>query len=340
MKFARLLFFFLLAVLAITAVLSLLMPTSQKIEHSVTINAPASFIYRQLIKLENFNKYAVWSQRDNTVKYTLTGTDGTLGASSSWSGHPDISGDGKIEIAALEENKKVAHHISFTKPKKGKAESVFTLNETNGITTVTWNFELATPRPWNIFNLFFSLDKKMGKDFEEGLAILKTVIEKTNGTSAIKTYEVNTMNFPATTFAAVRQVVKWADLVSFYMQHYPILFEEIKRANTSPGTSCSLFYSWDEKSQQTDVAAAVPVSAGFQTNNGIVQTVNIPASKAVYVNFYGAYDKLPDAYASIRKYIAEKKLEELSPMIEQYIIDPSKEKDTTKWLTKVVFLVK
>lgn len=340
MRTLRILFFFLLSVLAVTAILSMLMPTMQKVEKTITINAPASLVYQQLIKLENFNKYSVWSQRDSSAKFILAGTDGTVGASSSWKGHPDISGEGKIEITSLEENKKIAHHISFIKPRKGKAESYFLLNESNGATSVTWHFELATPRPWNIFNLFFSLDKKMGKDFEEGLGTLKTVLEKMNNTASAKTYIVEQMNFPATTFAAVRQVVKWADLTAFYMQHYPILFEEVQKAGASPGTTCSLFFAWDEKNQQTDVAAAVPVAADFRTNNNIIQTVNIPAAKAVYVNYYGAYDKLPDAYASIRKYIIENKLKEIPPSVEQYIIDPSREKDTAKWLTKVVFLVK
>lgn len=340
MKTLKIFSYFLLSVLAVTIILSVLMPAKQKVERSVTINAPVSIIYQQLIKLENFNKYSVWSQRDSSATFTLTGTDGTIGASSSWTGNPNISGEGKIEITSLEENKKVAHHISFIKPRKGKAESFFSLNELNGFTTVTWTFELATPRPWNIFNLFYSLDKKMGKDFEEGLSILKNAMKKINGSVAAKTYKVEQMNFPATTFAAVRQVVKWNDLSSFYMQHYPILFVEAQKANTSPGTTSSLFYSWDEKNQQTDVAAAVPVAPGFKTENNIVQTVNIPASNALYVNYFGAYDKLPDAYASIRKFISDNNLKETFPSIEQYIIDPSSEKDTAKWLTKVVFLIK
>jgi hypothetical protein len=181
MKLIKPLIFFLLAVLVVTAVLSMLMPTKQKIERSITINAPAAVIYQQLIKLENFNKYSVWSQQDSTIKYTLTGTDGTTGAGTSWTGDPEISGNGNIEIVSLEENKSVKHKLHFTKPKKGTAESAFTLKETNGLTTVTWNFDLITPRPWNIFNLFYSLDKKMGTDFDESLASLKTAIEKMNG---------------------------------------------------------------------------------------------------------------------------------------------------------------
>src|SRR5689334_22634075 len=143
MRFLKPFFFFLLCVLIVTAGLSMLLATHQKLERSVTINAPASTIYKELIRLDNFNKYSVWSQRDTSVKYTMTGTDGTVGATSSWTGDPNISGEGKITIASLEENKKVAHRLSFTQPKKGNAESLFTLNENNGVTTVTWSFQLA-----------------------------------------------------------------------------------------------------------------------------------------------------------------------------------------------------
>lgn len=340
MKSARLFFFFLLALLPVIVVLSMLMPTNQKVERSITIRASASVIYQQLIKLENFNKYAVWSQSDSSAKYTMTGTDGTVGAALSWTGNPEISGDGKIEIVSLQENKKVGHQLRFTRPKKGSAESVFTLTETSGgSTVVTWNFKLATPRPWNIFNLFYSLDKNMGKDFEEGLSLLKKAIEATTGVIDAKTYDVQPMNFPATTFAIVRQQVKWVDLLSFFAEHLPIVYQEAQNVNASPGTAAGLIYAWDEKAQQADIAAAVPVAAGTKINSPIVQSVTISASKAVFVNFYGAYDNLPGAYSSIRQYISENKLKEKFPSIEQYIAGPTNEKDTAKWFTKIVFLV-
>ncbi|NOT50002.1 MAG: hypothetical protein HOP10_01835 [Chitinophagaceae bacterium] len=339
MKVLRQLFFFLIAVMVVTAGLSMIMPTSQKLEKSITIDAPAAVIYKELIKLENFNKYSVWSQRDTSVKYTRTGTDGTVGATSSWTGDPAISGEGKIEIVSLQENKTVSHKLSFLKPKKGNAESLFTLNENNGATTVNWNFKLSTPRPWNIFNLFYSLDKNMGKDFEEGLSLLKKAIEATQGTASSTLYEVNTMNFPATTFAIVRQKIKWSYLSSFFAEHIPIVYQEAQNANSSPGTACGLIYEWDEKTQQADIAAAVPVASGTKINSPMVQSVNISASKAVFVNYTGGYDKLTDAYRSIDKYISDNKLTKKTPSIEEYVTGPSNEKDTSKWLTKIVFLV-
>ncbi len=339
MKTMRLLFFFILAVIVVTAALSFLLPVSQKIERSEVINAPAKTIYQQLVKLENFNKFSVWAQQDSSAVYTINGTDGTVGAYSSWTGSPEISGEGKIEITALEQDRKVEHKLHFTQPKKGNASSVFILNENNGLTTVTWSFEMATPRPWNIFNLFYSLDKQMGKDFEQGLATLKSSIEQLAGTTGNNNYEVLTMDFPSTTFAVIRQQVKWNDIHSFQTQHLPIIRSETMKANASPGTASCLFYNWDEKNQLTDMAAALPVKKGSQLNNSLINTENIPAGKAVYVNHYGSYEKAINAFGSIYAYLDKHKLKQKFPIIQQYITGPSSEKDTAKWLTKIVFLV-
>jgi effector-binding domain-containing protein/uncharacterized protein YndB with AHSA1/START domain len=339
MKYVKLFGILLLFIIGVTTVLSLVMPVKQTIKRSIDIKAPASLVYEQLRKLENFNRWSAWNQHDSTVKHTITGTDGTIGAATSWTGDPDISGKGKMEITALEENSKVAYHIQFIEPKKGNAESEFTLSEKNNITTVNWKFDMATARPWNIFNLFSSMDKQMGKDFEDGLQTLKATTEKLAGTIEAKTYKVGEMDFPATSFAIIRQEIKISDMSAFFQEHLPILYTEAAMENVSPGTASGLFYLYDEKNQLTDMATALPVPPGTKLNNSIIQVVDIPASKAVYVTYPGAYDNLKDAYASIDAYLKENKLKQKIPSIEQYITGPSSEKDPSKWVTKIVFLV-
>lgn len=178
MKAVRLLFFFILALIITTTALSFMMATSQKVERSIIINSSASAIYSQLIKLKNFHKFSVWSQQDSSAVYSFSGVDGAVGATTTWKGSPLISGDGKIEITALESNRKIIHQLYFTNPKKRTAKSTFSLTETEkSVTTVNWVFKLNTPRPWNIFNLLYNLDEKVGVDFENGLKNLKTLIE-------------------------------------------------------------------------------------------------------------------------------------------------------------------
>lgn len=178
MNILRQLLFFLIALVVAAAILSFMLPTHQKITKSITINAPAQAIFDELKLLKNFNQVSVWGRQDSTLRYTFSGEDGKPGAVSSWKGDPEISGEGKISILSLTPPNTITHSIEFSAPRKGKAESVFSLLEKDkNNTTVTWYFKLATPRPWNIFNLFFSLDKQMGKDFDDGLAFLKRYIE-------------------------------------------------------------------------------------------------------------------------------------------------------------------
>ncbi|HUR64953.1 MAG TPA: SRPBCC family protein [Chitinophagaceae bacterium] len=341
MKFIKPLFVFLVFVIIATAILSLLMPTKQKLERSITINAPSAVVYEQLSRLENFNKWSVWTQQDTSATYTLSGNDGTVGATSSWTGEPGLSGEGKMQITGLIPGQKVTHSFEFRKPKRIDATSFFTLNEGSGSTIVTWNFEMATPRPWNIFNLFYSMDKEMGKDFEKGLASLKEVSEKTSGTAVVApaSFEVMQIDFPATTFAYIRQIVKWKDIQAFFAQHLPLLYEDAAKNNSFNGIVTGLYSEWDEKNQQADLAAAIPVPAGTKTNSNIIRITDIGASKALQVTYQGAYDRMGSAHGSIDKYIVEKKLKAKLPVIEQYIYGPANEKDTGKWQTKIIYLV-
>ncbi|MBM3416566.1 MAG: hypothetical protein FJY20_08985 [Bacteroidetes bacterium] len=340
MKLLKPFFVFLLFVMISGVILSFLLPVSQKLEKSITINVPAWAVYHQLSMLENFNNWSVWSNQDSSAKYSITGTDGTVGAASSWKGDPDISGEGKLEITALEPGRQITHLLHLTQPRKAKGKSVFTLNEKNGLTTVLWNFERATPRPWNIFNLFYSMEKQMGRDFEKGLIALKELTEMKTGVAPVKTYEVMMMDFPATRFAIIRQQVKWADITSFYQQHLSILYDEARKNNINAGPAAGLYFVWDEKKQQTEMAAAVPVPAGSKMeNSSIVRIQDIAASKAVYVNYSGGYDKIAEAHTRLDKYLAENSLTQKAPVIEQYISGPANEKDTAKWLTRIVYLV-
>lgn len=177
MNFLKQFALFLFCVALVTMGLSLILPDYQEAKRSIRINAPAELIYEKLKSLEEFNRFSTWSKEDSGTQFTTTGRDGTVGASIAWKGHPMISGEGNISITELVPGRKVGHRIDFIKPKKGKANSVFDLAPAAGSTDVTWTFRLATPRPRNIFNLFYKMEKERGQEFEDGLKMLKKRIE-------------------------------------------------------------------------------------------------------------------------------------------------------------------
>ena len=183
------------------------------------------------------------------------------------------------------------------------------------------------------------MDKEMGKDFEEGLQNLKTAIERKGSAVAAKTYDVIPMNFPASSFAVYRKTIQWEDISSFFAVFFPKIYEALSKAGAQPGIPTGLYYIWDEKNQQADMAAAIPVAPGIKLESDSIKIIDISGSKAVYVDYYGAYDKTADAYKTMDAYLLANNLKQKAPVIEQYMNDPGVVKDTAKWFTKIIFLV-
>jgi len=336
MKILRPFLLFLFFVVAATFILSLVLPVNQKIEKTITINAPVNVVYDHLSRLSGFTKWALWTQNDPTAKYTFSGNDGTAGASTHWTGDPAISGDGDMRITSLEANKRIVHQIEFIKPAKRSATSSFTLYEKGGTTTVTWNFAMKTPRPWNVFNLFYSMEKEKGAEFEKGLSALKTMIESEQGTAG-KTYEVHPFNFPSTRYAIIREKLQYQQMGEFFSKHFSILADSLRNGGITTGIASGLFFVFQP--DLIDVAAALPVDPETRIENSIISTYDIPASKALYVDFQGPYSAIMDAYSSLNKYISENKLRTKPPAIELYNVGPANETDSTKWRTRIIYIV-
>ena len=108
----------------------------------------------------------------------FTGVDGEVGAISYWNGNKDV-GEGEQEITKIVEGKRVEGELRFMKPFKSTSDSYLDLVELgNGKTKVTWGFKGESKFPMTIMMLFMNMDKAVGKDFEEGLLNLKSILEK------------------------------------------------------------------------------------------------------------------------------------------------------------------
>jgi effector-binding domain-containing protein len=65
----------------------------------------------------------------------------------------------------------------------------------------------------------------------------------------------------------------------------------------------------------------------------------VPAGKALVIDYYGSYEGIGGAHMAMDEYVKSNNLKQKSPVLEQYITDPETEPDTSKWLTKVIYLL-
>lgn len=170
-----------LVVVAVTAlaIISLSTATDWKVSREVAIEKPRGEIFAYVKLLKNQNEWGPWFKREPTMKQEFRGTDGTVGFVSAWDGTKDDVGAGEQEIKALVENERIDTEVRFKRPFESKADSTLSLEPIgDAATKVKWTISASVPRPFNLFLLAVDIDKEMGKDIDDGLASLKSIMEK------------------------------------------------------------------------------------------------------------------------------------------------------------------
>ena len=72
----------------------------------------------------------------------------------------------------------IRFRLEFLRPFKATNVAEFTFNSAGNQTEVIWSMTGKNNFFFKLFGLFMDCDKMVGKDFEKGLASLKTVVEK------------------------------------------------------------------------------------------------------------------------------------------------------------------
>jgi effector-binding domain-containing protein len=179
------------------------------------------------------------------------------------------------------------------------------------------------------------MDEMIGGDFEKGLTLLKNIVEKKY--TAIREVEVKQAIFPAKNYAAVRGEVSFEEMPAFYEASFATLMQEVQKGRVRVvGAPAGLYFSWDEQQMRTDMAAAVPIRGNL--SGGEIEMIHVPAQTAFLVDHYGSYENLGNSHEALDYYLAKQGLAMKSPVIEEYITDPTSEPDTSKWLTKIYYL--
>ena len=104
-------------------------------------------------------------------------TDEEVGAISYWSGNKEV-GEGEQEIIKIIDGERIDSELRFLKPFKSNSDAYILTKEVEPkVTKVIWGFSGKNKFPMSIVMLFMNMDKAVGKDFEEGLASLKEILE-------------------------------------------------------------------------------------------------------------------------------------------------------------------
>ncbi len=320
-------------IIVLVLVLGLIAPKTITTEKSILINAPREVVFPHLQYFEKQKAWSPWIERDPNMKSEIIGTDGSVGAVNRWESKTE--GNGEQEVTALVPNERMETHIRFKG--QGEADAFMAAADADGGTKITWGFSSTTPYPMNVMNLFMDIAGMVGKDYEAGLNKLKAMIESMPKTYS--GYQVQAIESPTKYFIALRETIAIDKVAEGYAKNLGKIAAAVQQAGIEmAGMPCGLFFRWDEAKGETDLAYAIPVATKALIKG--YETIEVPAGKLLLVDYYGAYDGTGVAHAAMDEYVKENNLESLVPVWEEYVTDPTKQPDTSKWLTKVCYPVK
>ncbi len=152
-------------------------PDTFAVQRSATIKAPPEKIFAVLNDFHRWPEWSPWEKLDPQMKRSLGGAASGRGATYAWEGNSK-AGAGRMELTESVPLRKVGIQLDFIKPFEGHNLAVFTLTPEGEATKVDWVMTGPTPYISKLMQVFFSLDEMIGKDFSEGLANLKALVEK------------------------------------------------------------------------------------------------------------------------------------------------------------------
>lgn len=337
MRILRILFIFIFVLVGLYLLASLFIPAKFKVERSENFNAPVDLVFEQISTFKKWEKWNPWKKQDSEVKSLFGPNQGKVGSYWLWKG--DKVGEGRMTLMSITDQKEIRYLYEFNKPYQAEAEGYIKLEANGNQTTATWYIEGSNPFYLRVLNLI--MDRQIGPNFETGLSALKRNSEKEYRVLKEEYfgYRIKQSTFSARKVGMVRKAILIPELDDFFAKNY----EKVKREALDcgfkiRGKALGLYYRWDYVNGVATVAAALPLE-GDSTLGHDVSLIKLGPQKALLLNYYGGYKSNQDAYKALDNYIRNKNLIRKSPVIEEYIIGPAQVADSSKWYTKIWYLL-
>ena len=152
-------------------------PDTFRVQRAAAIKAPPEKVFALINDFKRWDAWSPWEKKDPAMKRTWGAVTSGKDAKYAWDGNKDV-GQGSMEIAESVPPSKITLKLDFVRPFEAHNIVVFTLEPKDGATDVVWAMEGPVPYFAKIIHVFINMDSMVGKDFEAGLANLKSVAEK------------------------------------------------------------------------------------------------------------------------------------------------------------------
>lgn len=152
-------------------------PDVFRVERKAVIQAPPEKVFVLINDFKQWGPWSPWEKKDPAMKRTFGAITVGKGATYAWDGNKDV-GRGGMEIVDSVMPSRIRLKLDFIQPFEAHNVVTFTLTPQGKTTELSWAMEGPTPYFAKIIHVFIDMDAMVGRDFEAGLASLKSLAEQ------------------------------------------------------------------------------------------------------------------------------------------------------------------
>lgn len=170
----------LVTVIVVLLIYAATRPNVFRVERRAHVGAAPDAIFPLLDDFHRWAQWSPWEKLDPALVRTYSGASSGAGALYEWKGNRKV-GHGRMEILEAVPASRVVVRLDFLEPWTARNIAEFTLTPRGNGTEVVWAMYGPNPFMLRLMGIFMPMDKMVGKDFEAGLANLKSAAESQVG---------------------------------------------------------------------------------------------------------------------------------------------------------------
>jgi len=151
-------------------------PDEFKIERSASMAAPPDIVFGLVNDFHKWEGWSPWAKLDPTMQVQYDGPPSGVGAQYSWNGDKNV-GEGRMAITQSKPNEVIAVDLQFLKPFPAHNVATFTFVPDSAGTRVSWAMTGRSTFMGKAIGLLMNMDQLVGRQFDTGLASLRTLAE-------------------------------------------------------------------------------------------------------------------------------------------------------------------
>lgn len=310
-------------------------PKNLEVSISDKIEGTDLMIFNQINDFNNWQNWSPWSESDSTLEIRLGKKSIGLDATYMWSSQ---NREGRISIIESISSKYIKTKYTVTDSDEASLGIWEIESLSKNKTKLSLNFKSLKTIPFFArgYRLVTGSKFRLKQSLEYSLEQIKSIVEKQYNENIYNGYKVNNLEIGDKHYLIKRSIVDKDKAQQFYAQNLGVLFQMLQKESIEMnGMPCGIYFDRNNLNNKFDMAAGIPTKNEIAFDG--ISNLNLSSAEVLQLDYYGNYNNIDKAHLALQNYVNDNGLFINPPIIEEYITDPTTEKDSNKWLTKITY---